>query len=124
MHVAVGILKNANGEVLIAKRPEGKYKSGLWEFPGGKVEANETVFEALCRELKEEIGVFVANAESWLRISHDYGDRKVLLDVWRVTEFSGEPKGVENQEVRWVSTAILNRFQFPDGNRVILERLV
>ena len=124
MHVAVGIVINAHGDVLIAKRPPGKYKSGLWEFPGGKVEADETVFQALQRELREEVGIQVITAQSWLQLSHDYGDRKVLLDIWKVTQFSGEPEGREGQDVRWVATHMLDQFKFPDGNRGILEKLV
>ena len=89
-----------------------------------KVEADETVFQALQRELREEVGIQVITAQSWLQLSHDYGDRKVLLDIWKVTQFSGEPEGREGQDVRWVATHMLDQFKFPDGNRGILEKLV
>lgn len=123
MHVAVGILRNDAGELLIAQRPAHKYKGGLWEFPGGKVEPNETVFQALQRELKEELGIEVSNAESWFQFEHDYSDRIVLLDVWIVKKYSGEPHGMEGQPVLWVSPKNLQQFEFPEGNAVILQKL-
>lgn len=123
MHVAVGIIINPQGEVLIAKRPAHKYKGGLWEFPGGKLEPGETVFKALERELKEEIGIQIIAAAPWLQITHDYKDRNVLLDTWLITHYSGEPQGQEGQDIRWVKPALLNQFEFPDGNRAIIEKL-
>lgn len=123
MHVAVGIIINQQGEVLIAQRPANKYKPGLWEFPGGKVEANENAFQALHRELKEEIGIEVISAEPWLQIHYDYGDRKVFLDTWKVTEFEGKPFGAEGQPVRWVKVEELKQYEFPAGNQLILSEL-
>ncbi len=123
MHVAVGIIRNTLGEILIAQRPKNTYKGGLWEFPGGKIEASETVFQALQRELKEELNIDVTQAESWLQWEHDYSDRIVLLDVWNVTEFLGTPQGAEGQLIRWVSRQALNQFQFPEGNHFILANL-
>ncbi|HSW68813.1 MAG TPA: 8-oxo-dGTP diphosphatase MutT [Gammaproteobacteria bacterium] len=123
MHVVVGIIRNALDEILIAQRPKHKYKGGLWEFPGGKVEANENVFEALQRELKEELNIDVLTAESWLQFQYDYSDRIVLLDTWKVLAFSGIPQGIEGQAIRWVSSNELSHFQFPEGNHFILEKL-
>ncbi len=123
MHVAVGIIRNAVGEILIAQRPKHTYKGGLWEFPGGKVEAGENVFQALQRELQEELAIHVIAAESLLQFQHDYTDRKVLLDVWTVTQFSGEPQGMEGQSIRWVQPSQFHQFEFPEGNRLILETL-
>ena len=123
MHVAVGIIRNAFGELLISQRPKDKYKGGLWEFPGGKIEASENAFQALQRELKEELNICVLSAESWLQFQYDYTDRVVLLDTWNVTEFSGIPQGAEGQLIRWVSSKDLHQFQFPEGNHFILEKL-
>ena len=123
MHVAVGLVLNAQGAILIAQRPPGKYQSGLWEFPGGKVEANETVFQALQRELLEEVDIHVITAEPWLQTEYDYSDRKVLLDTWRVTQFSGETRGKEGQLVQWITLDCLPQFQFPLGNREVIEKL-
>src|SRR5947208_1005227 len=100
--VAVGLIFNKNDEILIAQRPVGTYKSGLWEFPGGKMELNEDIFQTLQRELREEVGIEVLTAEPWMQFEYDYGDRRILLDTWRVTSFHGEPYGAEGQEVQWV----------------------
>lgn len=124
IHVAVGVIQNAHGEILIAKRPPHKPYPDYWEFPGGKVEDNEAVFDALARELREEIGIRVISAKPWLQIEHQYPDRKVLLDVWVVEDFVGEPKGREGQIVRWVALADVDQFKFPEGNKLILEKLV
>lgn len=123
MQVAVGILYNSAGELLIAQRPQGKYKGGLWEFPGGKVEPNESSFQALKRELREELGIEVIAADAWLQIQHDYTDRVVLLDAWKVTHYTGEPSGTEGQLIRWIKREDLSLFTFPEGNQLILEKL-
>jgi 8-oxo-dGTP diphosphatase len=123
MQVVVGILINSQQEIFIAKRPPNKYKAGLWEFPGGKVELNESLFDALKRELEEEIGIQILSAEPWLVTQHDYGDRVVLLNTWLVTQFSGEAHGKEGQQIAWIPKSALNQFQFPDGNKEILEHL-
>lgn len=123
MHVAVGIIQNAVGDILIAQRPKNKYKGGLWEFPGGKVEAEESAFQALQRELQEELNIQVIAANSWLQFEHDYSDRIVLLDTWRVTHFVGEPCGAEGQVVRWVPPKKLIEYEFPAGNQIILQKL-
>lgn len=123
IHVAVGILINSQGEVLIAQRPAHKYAPGLWEFPGGKVEPQENVYDALCREFLEEIGIGIISAKSWFQFKHDYSDRVVLLDNWLIKKFSGEPRGAEGQLIRWVSLGDLNQYQFPEGNREIIKRL-
>ena len=84
IHVAVGAIRNGQGEFLLARRPEHLHQGGLWEFPGGKVETGETVEVALRRELQEELAITVGQATPLIKIRHDYGDKRVLLDVWRV----------------------------------------
>lgn len=123
MQVVIGIVFNANGAILIAKRPPNKYKPGLWEFPGGKIEEGESSFAALQREFAEEVGVHIISAESWMKVEYDYGDRVVLLDTWKITHFSGKPYGRENQEVLWVMPNQLSEFEFPPGNKLIIEKL-
>jgi 8-oxo-dGTP diphosphatase len=123
MHVVVGVIFNEQGEVLIAQRPANKYKPGLWEFPGGKVESKEDAFSALKRELQEEIAIQVISAEPWIQFHYDYGDRQVFLDTWRVTQFIGEPEGAEGQPIRWVTVNCLKDYEFPAGNQKILEQL-
>lgn len=103
IHVMAGALFDASGHVLIAQRPPGKHLAGGWEFPGGKLEPEESPFAGLCRELQEELGVQVAQAQPLICIEHHYDDRSVLLDLWHVSAFSGEPQGLDGQALRWVA---------------------
>jgi 8-oxo-dGTP diphosphatase len=96
----------------------------LWEFPGGKVEPEETVAQALGRELKEELGISVEASSPLLEVRHDYGDRQVFLDVHRVTAWRGEPRGVEGQPLAWTLPSSLSDFDFPKGNVAIVEKLI
>ncbi len=123
VQVAVGILMNREGAVLIARRPDHVHQGGLWEFPGGKVEDGEPVAVALSRELYEELGITVQAAEPWLQIGHDYPDKKVGLEVWRVTAWQGEPHGREGQPLIWAGRAELDQFSFPAADLPILAQL-
>ena len=123
VHVAVGILTDAAGAILLARRPDHAHQGGLWEFPGGKVEADETVERALARELREELGVTVQAAEPLLQVRHAYPDKKVLLDVWRVTAYRGEPHGREGQPLAWAPPARLADFAFPAADAPIIQWL-
>lgn len=122
IHVAVGVLVR-DGRVLVAQRAEHLHQGGLWEFPGGKLEPGESVQNALRRELAEELGVQVRSAEAMLQVRHDYGDREVLLDVWRITDSLGEPLGLEGQPVRWVDIDDLDQLPFPAANQPIVLAL-
>ncbi len=122
--VAVGVVQNARGEVLIAKRAEHLHQGGLWEFPGGKVEAGETVAQALVRELGEELGIAVKRSEPLLDIQHDYGDKQVTLCVHTVQEFAGQPQALEGQPLRFVAKNELVDYEFPVANRPILSALL
>ena len=123
VHVAAAVIRGADGRVLIAKRPQDKHQGGLWEFPGGKVEPGESVESALRRELQEELGIDIRQARPLIQVRHDYPDKQVLLDIWKVTRFLGEPFGKEGQECRWVPLAELHNYQFPDANGPIVARL-
>jgi 8-oxo-dGTP diphosphatase len=123
-HVVMGVILNLKQEVLIAQRLSHQEKGGMWEFPGGKVELNETAFQALQRELKEELGIQVIAAEPWMQIECHYPHKSLLLDTWMVKQFSGVPSGMEGQPVRWIPLAQLTQFEFPEGNRAIIEKLL
>lgn len=120
IHVMAGVIENAVGEILIARRADKAHQGGLWEFPGGKREAGETPVAALRRELNEELGIGVEACRPQIQIHHDYGDKQILLDVWRVTSFSGEAHGREGQPVHWVKPEDLRNFEFPAANKPIV----
>ena len=122
--VAVGILTDNGGRVLVTRRKTGTHQGGLWEFPGGKVEPSETIDEALSRELQEELGVSIEAAEPYMVIDHDYGDKQVKLDVYRVTRWQGEARGLEGQPLAWKLPIELVGWPFPAANTPILERLL
>ena len=121
IHVAVGVILGADGQILLAKRPDHLHMGGRWEFPGGKVEDNETIQQAMTRELKEELDIEVKSMEPLIEVRHDYGDKQVFLDTWFVTEFSGKELGLEGQELAWVPASDLANYHFPDANQPIVE---
>jgi 8-oxo-dGTP diphosphatase len=123
VHVAVGIIVNPAGEILLAKRHDHLHQGGKWEFPGGKVESDETVTQALIREIKEEVGLLVSTSSPFMTISHDYPDKQVLLDIHLVKDFSGKAIGAEGQQIAWVSQAQLKDYEFPEANLPILEKI-
>lgn len=120
IHVAAAVIRGKDGQILIAKRCDDKHQGGLWEFPGGKVEAGETAQAALARELEEELGILVTTARPLIQVRHDYPDKHVLLDVWDVSAFTGEPHGAEGQPLAWVSARQLSEYEFPAANRPIV----
>ncbi len=123
VHVAVGVICDGADRILISRRAEHLHQGGLWEFPGGKVEASETVEQALFRELYEELAIKVTAQQSLLTIEHDYPDKAVLLDVWWVSAFTGEPQSREGQPLRWVDIAALHEFEFPAANQAIITEV-
>lgn len=123
LQVAVAIIVNNDEQVLIARRHAHQHQGDLWEFPGGKREANETRLEAVQREIHEEVGLQVDQAEPLMQIVHDYPELQVELDVWLVTEFSGEATGKEGQPLVWCPLAELSDREFPAANLQIIERL-
>jgi len=107
VHVAVGILQKPSGEILLASRPDGKGWAGWWEFPGGKIEANESPEQALARELKEELSVTPTAVQAWLikrfdyPATHDAEAKTVLLHFYFVTQWSGDLTPLEGQKISW-----------------------
>ena len=123
VHVAVGVLRNDQGQVLISLRADEAHQGGLWEFPGGKVEPGESVEQALSREFEEELGICVHSCTPFIQISHDYEDKSVLLDVWNVQIFSGVPRGREGQQIEWRAQSALCVDDFPRANALIIRAL-
>ena len=99
--VAVGILIRADDALLLSTRPEGKPYAGYWEFPGGKIEAGESVAEALRRELHEELGITIAYVEIWRVTEHDYPHALVRLHWCKVRAWDGEFEMREGQSMCW-----------------------
>ena len=122
VHVAVGVIYQ-NEAFFLTKRAKQAHQGGKWEFPGGKVESDETVSQALFRELKEEIAIEVLACQPLIEIKHDYGDKSVLLEVFLVDNFTGEPETQEGLEQGWFSLSELNSLEFPEANKAIIEKL-
>ena len=120
LHVAVGVILDARRNILVTRRADGAHQGGLWEFPGGKVEPDESLQVALARELREELGIAIGRTSPLVEVRHDYGDKAVFLDVHVVWEFDGEAAGLEQQPLAWVSAADLDSFEFPAANRPIV----
>jgi 8-oxo-dGTP diphosphatase len=124
LQVVAAIICNDVGRILIAKRQSHQTHPGYWELPGGKLEPNETHAQALYRELLEEIGIKVQQAERYWSHQHDYDKKSVHLTVYWVQQYQGEAVGAEGQEVRWVNRADLSQYAFPAANQVLIEKLI
>ena len=123
IHVAVAAIMDDQDRVLLSKRPAHVHQGGLWEFPGGKLEERENIEQGLRRELQEELGITPARARPLIRVAHDYPDKSVLLDVWRIDRINGIPRGREGQPVEWVPVDELPRYALPAANRPIVNAL-
>jgi len=123
IQVVAAFLRDSAGRVLIAERPAGKPLAGFWEFPGGKLEPDETAFHALQRELDEELGIRVRHAYRLLRFSHHYPEREVELDVWRVTAWEGVAASQEGQHLAWVLPEELYDWQLLPADEPIVAAL-
>ena len=124
MNVAVALISDEQQRLLITQRPLDVPQGGLWEFPGGKLEPQETAQQALVRELREEIGIHVKKYCLVGELSHQYPDKLVHLIVFHVTEFTGMPSCLEGQlDMKWVDKENLNPEYFPKANGAIFELL-
>ncbi|MDT8406321.1 MAG: Nudix family hydrolase [Methylococcales bacterium] len=121
--VAVGVVFDAHGRVLLAQRQHGQHLAGLWEFPGGKQEPGETLAQTLSRELAEELGITVTHAAPWKDIEHDYPECSVRLHFWQVTAFDGEAAGLLGQTLAWVLPRQLLGYPLPSPSRPIAHAL-
>jgi 8-oxo-dGTP diphosphatase len=122
-HVAAGILRDAAGRILITERLCDGPFNGLWEFPGGKIGDEESPVEALQRELAEELGIQVTASQPYLNLHHEYPDRTVDLEFFLVTEWNGEPAGLEGQGVRWVTPSELDATELLPADAPVLEAI-
>ena len=121
--VAVGVLiRESDGALLITSRPAGKPRAGWWEFPGGKLEAGETVEDALRRELQEELGITIRNCIAWKVTEHDYPHALVRLHWCKVTQWSGDFEMREGQDMSWQQLPLTVR-PVLEGSLPVLEWL-
>ena len=120
LHVMAAVIRGRDGRVLIAKRLAHSDQGGLWEFPGGKLEAGEARLDGLRRELEEELGIVVRTAAPMLQVTHAYPHRRVLLDIFEVTDWLGTAHGREGQPLVWVMPDDLPRYAFPAANVPII----
>ncbi len=123
-NIGAGILINENDEVLIALRPENAMLGGLWEFPGGKKEEDESIKETVVRELEEELDVKTEIVEPFMKLKHAYSHFKITLHAYICTLVEGDPKPKTSQEIRWVAIDKLHQFPFPKANRRVTDKLM
>ena len=139
VHVAVGVItrsgKEEGTQYFLTKRLVQAHQGGKWEFPGGKVEKDETVAQALARELQEEVAIDVLSCQPLIKVEHTYlgkkgskggggaADKTVCLDVFVVDNFTGEPSAQEGQGQGWFSLAELQLLEFPAANKAIISEL-
>ena len=121
--MAVGIVFDSDGKVLVGQRVVKDRYYAKWEFPGGKLEKGETVHQALKREFKEEVGIDLGDSKEFMLIEHDYPDRLVRLFVRTVDSLSGEARSLEGQALRWVSVEKLTKLDFLQGNQEMINEL-
>ena len=112
-----------DGQILLSKRHQNSHQGGLWEFPGGKFETGEDPKACLNRELEEELGIRIRDAEFMFQIPWDYGDKAIRLWVYEVFAFDGEPQGLEGQPVQWFSVGAVKTLQFPKANDAIVRAI-
>jgi 8-oxo-dGTP diphosphatase len=121
--ISVAIVKNEQQQFLIARRQAGQHLAGKWEFPGGKVEEGETLEIAMVRELKEEVGLTAIDYTLFDSLTFQYDQLALTLHFYLVNHFSGTAKGLEGQELKWVSLAELDNYEFPKANRSVINKL-
>lgn len=123
IHVVAGALFDSQGRVLIAQRPAGKHMAGGWEFPGGKLEPGEDRFDGLRRELREELGIELLKAAPLISYEHRYVERTVLLDLWVVDAYEGEPRALDAPALRWVALDDLENVGLLEADRPMIGAL-
>lgn len=121
--IGVALIKNELGQILIDKRlPKGNF-GGLWEFPGGKLEAGETIQDCIKREIMEELAIEIEVEKHFIGIDYIYKKLKLTLEVYECRHLKGVPQPIECEEIRWVNLEELDSFSFPPANKKIIAKL-
>jgi 8-oxo-dGTP diphosphatase len=122
--IGVAVIWDRLGQkILIDKRKAGGSMGGLWEFPGGKIEAGETVADCIAREIREELGIEISVGEHLISIDHTYPSFQLTLIVHHCQHISGIPQPIESDEIRWVNVRALEDYQFPAANLEIIRAI-
>ena len=124
IHVVAGVIRDARGRILLARRTEGRDLSGLWEFPGGKVEAGESAEAALARELREELGIEAKVGAPLIAVPQRYPHKRLRLDVREIASWSGTPRGLDGQALAWVPPRKLVEYPVPPADRPVVAALL
>ncbi|WP_066097958.1 Nudix family hydrolase [Xanthomonas massiliensis] len=123
IHVVAGVIADARGRILLTRRTERSDLPGLWEFPGGKLEAGESPEQALARELREELGIDAQVGQCLIEVPQRYPDKRLRLEVRRVAAFSGKARGREGQPLVWVPPERLERYSMPPADKPVVALL-
>jgi 8-oxo-dGTP diphosphatase len=123
--IVCAALIDGDGKVLLQQRPKGKAMAGLWEFPGGKIAAGESPETALCRELKEELGLDIAEANltPFGFASHRYDSFHILLLLYRCRRWHGTPVAREGQSLAWVEPGSMSAYPMPEADKPLVAML-
>lgn len=121
--ISIAIVKNEQGDFLIALRPNESHQGGKWEFPGGKVEVNEQPEEAMLRELFEEVGLQAIQYQLFDKLFFDYGDKQLNLHFYLIEKFTGLAVSKEAQPIKWVNKEALENYDFPEANKEVIVKL-
>lgn len=124
VEVVAGVITDATGRILLARRTDGRDLAGLWEFPGGKREPGETPEQALIRELDEELGIQVEVGEPIIAVPQRYPHKRLRLDVRRIERWRGKPRGNEGQALAWVPPTKLPTYSMPPADRPVVAALL
>jgi len=121
--ISIAIVKNPQNLFLICLRPDHVHLGGKWEFPGGKINQDESAEQAMLRELKEEVGITALGYCLLETTFFDYGDKQLNLNFFLVSQFAGEAFAKEGQSMRWVKKSELVNYSFPEANAAIIKKL-
>lgn len=122
-HIGVAVIYGKDGRILIDRRKQEGLLGGLWEFPGGKIEPDESVEDCVRREIQEELGIEVEVQDRLITIEHAYTHFKVTLNVFNCTHLSGTPQPIECDEVKWVTLDEIDEYPFPKANGQIIAAI-
>jgi mutator protein MutT len=122
INVTAGLIRK-DERLLITKRPAGSHLAGMWEFPGGKQEADESLESCLEREIKEELDIDVRAEKLLFTVPHEYESKQISLHLFECTYLEGSPKALMGQEIRWIEPEELSKYRFPPPDTKIIKSL-